>query len=193
MTLRLPLAVGPAGPKGDIGPMGPQGTPGAKGDPGAPGTPGTGALPTGSVIPFAGAAAPLGFLLCDGGTVDRTAFAALFAVLGTTFGAGDGATTFHLPDLRGRFPVGVGTGPGLTARALGAQGGEEKHTLTPAEMPKHSHTVATDVSNGSNPNILAANQGVSAYNGYRPTTEAGGDQPHNTLPPFLGLSFLIKA
>lgn len=92
-------------------------------------------LPPGSMAMFAGAAAPTGWLLCNGAAVSRTSNAALFAAIGTTFGAGDGSTTFNVPDLRGRAPIGAGTGPSLSARTLGATGGAETHQLTIAEMP----------------------------------------------------------
>lgn len=98
------------------------------------------ATPVGAVLPYAGAAAPAGWLLCDGGAVSRTTYAALFGVVGTTFGAGDGASTFNLPDLRGRSALGAGAGPGLTSRTLAAKGGAETHVLATAEMPAHGHT-----------------------------------------------------
>ena len=80
-----------------------------------------------------------GWLLCDGRAVSRTTFAALFAKVGTAHGEGDGSTTFNLPDARGRALVGAGTGPGLTARALGAKMGEESHVIAVGEMPSHDH------------------------------------------------------
>lgn len=97
-------------------------------------------LPSGTVLPYAGSSAPSGWLLCDGSAVSRTTYARLFAVIGTTFGAGDGSTTFNLPDTRGRSVLGAGSGTGLTSRALGATGGAETHTLTEDEMPSHTHT-----------------------------------------------------
>lgn len=82
-----------------------------------------------------------GWLVCDGSAVSRTTYSLLFAAIGTTFGVGDGSTTFNLPDLRGRVPVGSGAGTGLTARTLGQTFGEETHTLTVTEMPSHNHGV----------------------------------------------------
>lgn len=115
-----------------------------------------GMAPTGVVLPFAGSSAPTGWLLCFGQAVSRTTFAALFAVLGTTYGAGNGTTTFNLPDLRGRVAAGEddmgGTaanrlttaGSGVNGSALGAAGGAETHTLSSAQIPSHTHTASTD-------------------------------------------------
>jgi len=80
-----------------------------------------------------------GWLLCDGRAVSRTTYAALFTKLGTAYGAGDGSSTFNLPDGRGRGLIGAGTGTGLTARVLGAKGGEESHVISVGEMPSHDH------------------------------------------------------
>lgn len=90
-------------------------------------------VPTGAVIPFAGSAAPTGWLLCYGQAVNRTTYATLFALIGSTYGAGDGSTTFNLPDLRGRAVAGVGNMGGaesgrlntVIATALGATGGDQ--------------------------------------------------------------------
>lgn len=108
---------------------------------------------SGVVIPYAGAAAPTGWLLCAGQLVSRTTYAELFAAIGITFGAGDGSTTFQLPDARGRVVAGAddmgGTaanrlttaGSGVNGKTLGAAGGAETHTLTAAQMPQHGHGV----------------------------------------------------
>lgn len=91
----------------------------------------------------AAANAPTGWLLCDGSAVSRVTYAALYAAVGVAFGAGDGSTTFNLPDYRGRAPLGAGAGAGLTARARGDKGGEEAHALAVAELPSHNHTGTT--------------------------------------------------
>ena len=90
---------------------------------------------------YAGTTAPLGWLICDGSAVSRTVYAKLFHAIGTTYGAGDGSTTFNLPDLRGRTPVGVGTGTatGATAHTLGEKAGSETQTLSTANLPAHTH------------------------------------------------------
>ena len=92
--------------------------------------------PAGIVMPFAGSTAPHGYLLCDGSAVSRTDYADLFTAIGTTYGAGDGSTTFNLPNLSGRVVLGVSQ-----SHALGTTGGEASHTLTEQELPAHSHTV----------------------------------------------------
>lgn len=92
--------------------------------------------------------APRGWATCDGQILPIQTNTALFSLLGTTYG-GNGQTTFALPDLRGRVPMHMGQGPGLSNRTLGEQGGSETHTLIASEMPAHTHTASTtvDVSN----------------------------------------------
>lgn len=92
--------------------------------------------PAGIVMPFAGSVAPDGWLLCDGSAVSRDTYNALFIAIGTTYGDGDGSTTFNLPDLSGRVVLGVSQ-----SHALGTTGGEATHVLTEQELPAHSHTV----------------------------------------------------
>jgi len=144
-------------------------------------------LPAGVMVPFAGAAAPSGWLLCDGAAVSRADYAALFDAIGTTFGAGDGATTFNLPDPRGRAVIGAGQGPSLTNRALGATVGAETHTLTTGEMPSHSHT-APSPNTASGGGTAGDRQNQGTYN----TGSAGGGGAHNNMPPSLALNFIIK-
>lgn len=93
----------------------------------------------GEVRDFAFAGTPTGWLPCDGAAVSRVTYAALFAVIGTGWGAGDGINTFNVPDLRGRVIAGDGTGPGLTARVVGDTFGEETHQLALTEIPAHDH------------------------------------------------------
>lgn len=133
--------VGPAGPPGAdgdtgvAGPTGPAGPAGPTGPIGPTGPAGDGSAPTGTIVMFGGSVAPAGWLLCDGSPVSRTTYAALWGVLGTSYGSGDTVTTFNLPDLENRFPLGAGS------RALGNSGGEETVALTQAEMPSHSHNL----------------------------------------------------
>lgn len=106
---------------------------------------GIAALPVGTILDYAGSTAPSGFLLCDGAAVSRSTYSGLFNLIGTTFGAGDGSTTFNVPDLRGRVGVGLdnlgGSDAGRlsAANTLGGNGGAEKVTLTGANVPSHDH------------------------------------------------------
>lgn len=92
--------------------------------------------PAGIIMPFAGTVAPENYLFCDGSAVSRTTYATLFGVIGTTFGAGDGSSTFNVPDLSGRVPLGVSS-----THLLGSTGGSETVTLTEQELPAHVHEV----------------------------------------------------
>lgn len=122
--------------------------------------PASSSMPTGALMPYAGSSAPTGYLLCDGSSVSSSTYLALHAVISNTYGgtaySGAGALSFNLPDLRGRLPMGAGTGTGLnasgtgapsgtaqTARTRGAWLGEETHLLTTTNMPSHSHNGAT--------------------------------------------------
>lgn len=97
-------------------------------------------VPAGTSLDYRGSTIPFGFLAEDGSVISRVTYARLFEAIGTTYGAGDGSTTFKLPDSRGRANIGSGTGSGLSARTLGAVGGEETHLLTESEIPSHTHT-----------------------------------------------------
>jgi microcystin-dependent protein len=143
----------------------------------------------GMVQMFAGAAAPTGWLLCNGAAVSRSTYSALFAAIGTTYGAGDGTTTFTLPDVRGRSPLGAGAGAGLTARTLGATGGEESHSLTAAENGPHTHSGYWWAATGG-----AVLQGGVTYaaGGGGVIPLSGNGTLHNTMHPFLVLNFIIK-
>lgn len=111
-----------------------------------------GMAPTGVVLPFAGSTAPTGWLLCNGSAVSRTTYADLFTAISTTYGTGDGTTTFNLPDLGGRVPAGKEAtatrlttgGSGVNGATLGASGGSESHTLSSAQIPSHTHTGSTN-------------------------------------------------
>lgn len=131
------------------------------------------AIPAGVISQFAGASAPTGYLLCQGQTVSRTTYAGLFTAIGTTYGAGDGSTTFALPDLRTRVPVGQ-NGSGTFA-TLGSTGGAETHTLTTAQMPTHNHTVSI-VDPGHVHNNTASTDSQGGHN--HTVTVSGGAHTH---------------
>ena len=96
----------------------------------------------GEIRMFGGNFAPLGWAFCDGQLLAIAQNDALFSLIGTTYG-GDGQSTFALPDLRGRIPIHQGQGPLLTPRQIGETGGSETVTLTPAQLPTHTHRLAS--------------------------------------------------
>lgn len=147
-------------------------------------------VPAGIVRMTAAGSVPSGYLACDGSAVSRTTYSALFAAIGTTFGAGDASTTFNVPDFRGRSPIGEGTGDAVdaTSWARGEKYGTENHTLDISEIPAHTHSV-TQYGNlagtaGANP-IWANSSSVNSGS-------AGGGGSHNNLHPVLGIKFIIK-
>ncbi len=146
---------------------------------------------TGEIIYFGSSTPPSGFLACDGSPVSRTTYAALFAIVGTSFGVGDGSTTFNLPDMRGRTIIGSGTGSGLTARTVGQTGGEETHVLTSAESAAHTHGAARgsflEVGGGGPQYSVGVGGQADAA-----TASSGGGGSHNNMQPWVCCSYMIK-
>jgi microcystin-dependent protein len=156
--------------------------------------------PVGVVLPYAGAAAPDGWLLCDGRAVSRVQFADLFGALGTVFGAGDGATTFNVPDMRGRLPLGMdnlgGTSANRVAAAAaatrGGNAGTENVTLTTSQLPGHSHTVTRRTGTlGSTVGIATTTTADSSAT--ESTSSIGSGQAHPNMPPYLALGYIVRA
>lgn len=154
--------------------------------------------PSGAIKMYGGSSAPSGYLLCYGQAVSRSNYSDLYTAIGTTFGAGDGSTTFNLPDLRGRFPLGKddmgGTGADRVTNAqadsLGGNEGEENHTLTESEMPSHTHTIDLKASGDENNGTVSTGSSNDRTDGV--TTSAGSDGAHNNMPPYLTLNYIIK-
>lgn len=148
-----------------------------------------GGSPTGAIIAFGSVTPPAGWLACNGANVSRATYSALFAVISTTFGVGDGSTTFTLPVSARRTMVGSGgTGTGTLGSAVGNTGGAETNTLTTAEMPSHSHTITSAGSTfGGNITQTGVNSG-SAYT----TSSTGGGGAHNNMQPSLIVAYIIK-
>ncbi|APE50472.1 phage tail protein [Delftia sp. HK171] len=147
--------------------------------------------------------APKGWAFCDGQLLPLSQNTALFSLLGTAYG-GDGKSNFALPDLQGRMPMHPGQGPGLSLRDLGESGGVETVTLQASEIPVHSHlaragtpadpAVASPAGAvlGTAPTrpYIAPASNTSAVT-MAPPQPAGGSQPHNNLPPYLVMNFII--
>ncbi len=157
----------------------------------------------GQIMIFGGNFPPKGWAFCDGSLMAIQKNSALFSILGTMYG-GDGRVTFGLPDLRGRVPIGMGQGLGLTAYQEGEMGGQESHTLVPAEIPTHTHPVTVAVSNESNTpqnrpggNVLGAATiydspaSADAALGGVSSGPAGGNLPHENRQPYLAVNYII--
>lgn len=155
---------------------------------------------------FAGTYAPVGWALCNGQILPISQNTALFSLLGTTYG-GDGRTTFALPDLREAAPMHEGQGTGLSPRVLGERGGQERVTLLTSEIPTHTHLPQAVAANGNTSSPAGATWAQAAYgrgatksySTQAPDTTmhplalqtAGGGQPHNNMPPFQTVTFII--
>ena len=148
-------------------------------------TAGVSSIPVGVITAFGGTTAPGGWLLCRGQAVSRNDFAGLYAVIGATYGSGDGSTTFNLPDLRRRVPVGAGgTGTPVLGNSPGNRGGSERHTLTVGEMPAHQHGSAgshSHPSGGSHTHTLRGS--VSSAGSHRHTGSAASAGSHSHSIP----------
>jgi microcystin-dependent protein len=143
---------------------------------------------------------PAGSLLCDGRELSVAQYTALFAVIGTTYG-GNGTTTFALPDLRGRAPMGFGNGPGLTAHKQGETGGAATVALTVTNTPPHTHQVRMVQPTAANSNLPTGQAFAAAAGHYGPAENlvanqsciapAGSNQPHNNMQPYIALNYCI--
>jgi len=176
------------------------------------------ATPSGMLLMWSTATAPTGYLLCAGAAVSRTTYATLFAVIGTTFGVGDGATTFNLPDFRDRMPIGAGTTYALNASGGSADAVVVSHTHTTTNnltfsgnaLPGHSHSMPLNnggSSSGSPTAVLPSNV-VPAYilntasvsagtpsgtiTGSVTNASTGVSATNANLPPYRGIYFIIK-
>ena len=166
----------------------------------------------GEIRIWTSATPPSKWKICNGNIISRETYSDLFAVIGTTYGGGDGSTNFAIPDFRGRFAVGAGqsTAVGNTAHTLGQTDGEEKHVLSAHELASHGHSTTTSASattsgkykknaqSGSNTNRVDSN-GTSSTTGPYTTNVSvsvtvnayGSNTAHNTMPPYTGINYII--
>ena len=157
------------------------------------------ALPIGTMIPYSSEVIPNGFLPCNGSEVSRTEYKDLFAVIGTSYGAGDGSTTFNLPNKKGRISVGLDSSQ-TEFNTIGKRDGEKTHQLTIEEMPSHDHrlTPLVDIRQGDGQTNAHSGSLGTHLGGYvsKSNTEVsptGGNQPHNNLQPYEVDQWIIKA
>ncbi len=148
--------------------------------------------PIGSITAYSTSTAPTGWLLADGSAVSRTTYANLYSVIGTSYGSGDGASTFNLPNLTGRTIVMASSTQVATSSynraTIGATGGETKHVQTIAEIAAHTHSYG-----GTSANTVGTNNGASYSDGSSYTTSSTGQAvAFNVLDPYLILNYIIK-
>ncbi len=156
----------------------------------------------GEIRMFAGNFAPKDWAFCSGGILAIQQNSSLFSLLGTTYG-GDGRTSFALPEMRGRVPIGQGNGAGLSRRPLAEKGGREEVTLTELNLPRHTHSLqgttnSADKESPENAMLAMVSGEFYATDATAPEAmmsaevkAAGDSQPHNNLAPYLGVNFII--
>ncbi|GGL19790.1 phage tail protein [Deinococcus radiotolerans] len=156
----------------------------------------------GEIRIFGGNFEPKGWAFCNGQLLPIAQYTALFSLLGTSYG-GNGKTNFALPNIQGAAPMGTGAGPGLSPRDLGEQGGQASVTLLQSELPPHTHIISAFDAAGTSAvptdRNLARSTGGNVYAAGSPTLTlaptsmgvAGGSQPHNNMPPYLTVNFII--
>lgn len=169
--------------------------------------------PTGSLQIWGTDTPPSGWLLCYGQAVSRTTYAYLFAIIGTTFGVGNGSTTFNLPDLRGRTPLGKDNMGGVSANrvthanadSIGGAEGAESHALSIAELASHKHALRGTSSLGDSREIngLVLSKTQDGYEIYRATPpnqtarvesidNTGSGNAHTNMSPYITTNYIIK-
>ena len=156
----------------------------------------------GEIRMFGGNFAPVGWMMCEGQTIPITENEVLFQLIGTTYG-GDGQSTFNLPDLRGRIPIHMGTGPSGTTYQIGESGGNETVTLSQQQIPQHNHGIgaSTDIPTSTTPgNNVTGQAAAKIYRTGNPSVTldpqsigpAGGSQPHENMQPYTCINFIIS-
>ncbi|MBK9292950.1 MAG: tail fiber protein [Oligoflexia bacterium] len=155
---------------------------------------GSGFVPVGTILPYSGTSAPTGFLLCNGSNISRTTYSALFAIVSTSYGSGDGSTTFALPDLRGKFMRGIDGGAGndpdassRTTCASGGNSGDNIGSCQADEIASHTHDLNSALTNASGSSTVGAGSNVLVSNAS--TTATGGNE---IRPKNVYVNYIIK-
>lgn len=148
--------------------------------------------PIGVICLWSTNTAPTGYLICDGTAISRTTYAKLFSVIGTSYGAGDNSTTFNLPNLKGKVPVGRDSTQ-TEFNSLGKTGGEKAHILTIDEMPSHNHTFKDYWGICRDHPVDTRCVGTTGSDHSYNTNDTGGNQAHNNMQPYIVLNYIIKA
>lgn len=148
-------------------------------------------LPAGVIVSWGTTTAPNGWLKCDGSAVSRTTYSGLFSVISTTFGAGDGSTTFNLPNIKAKNIIGHDS-TNTKFDTMGETGGEETHTLTTTEMPAHTHDLPLRSTNSGGTALTPQDSDGSGASETDTTASTGGGAAHNVLDPYISLTFIIK-
>lgn len=163
------------------------------------------AVPPGTVVKTARSSAPDGWLLCYGQAVSRSTYSDLFDAIGTAWGAGDGSTTFNVPDMRGRFGAGLDNMGGSAANrltstvmspngnTLGAVGGSQTVTLTEDTTGAHDHDISANPTSPTGSGTVRVARSTSTGPGTVTVATAGGGQPHSNVPPTALFNYMIKA
>lgn len=161
-------------------------------------------IPVGTVIPYTSTTIPDGWLSCDGRALLRSEYIELFLVIGTTYGAGNGTTTFNIPDLRGRDIIGLGQGDTSSNRVIGEKGGSEYKILTIENIPPHTHNIYVSTSTAGlefadrgKEDILVGDHGgayiTDTSSGIPFIANTGSGTPLDVMPPFLVCNYIIKS
>lgn len=146
-------------------------------------------LPVGSITLWSGTTTPTNWLLCDGREVSRETYSELFAAIGTVWGAGDGSTSFNLPDFTDKFALGAGGDVDLAET-----GGEKTHKMTMEELVPHTHTTGHGTENGgSSYDVALKGRGYSSSESNFETSSTGEGAPFSIMPPYVGSYYIIKA